>query len=171
MTCVHRRVIPASRRLRRSPARDDAASSKSILYSTFIISTLSILSPPPGSFPPPPFHSLSRPQDEMNWSPDQGEGFAELVLEIAAVGEMQRLVDVGEKRDRRRLAFELRGVVEAARLFPSPLAAVTAYRLLENLIQLRGAEAAPVAVGDPSIVGKIFSTLRPLFAEMNSSGA
>src|SRR6476660_5932435 len=60
-------------------------------------------------------HPFSRAEHEANRRAGEGQRLAELVLEVAAIGEVQRLVDVREERDRRRPGLQLRGVVEAAR--------------------------------------------------------
>src|SRR4051794_2152055 len=93
-------------------------------------------------------HSFSGPDDEVYGAADEVERFAELVLEVAAIGEVQRLVGVGEERDRGGLRAELRGVVEAARAAAHGGRVVLAQGALEDGVELGRADALAVGGGD-----------------------
>src|ERR1019366_4443806 len=84
----------------------------------------------------------------MDRAADQAEGFAELVLEEAAVGEVERVVHVREERERWGRGLELRGVVEAARAATHGWRLVCGDGALQDLIQLRGRETFAVAGHD-----------------------
>src|SRR6185369_14746247 len=60
-----------------------------------------------------PLHPLSRSHHKMDRAAFELERLAELVVEVAAIREMDRLVDVGEEGERRRRRAQLGAVVEA----------------------------------------------------------
>src|SRR6185436_13661920 len=86
-------------------------------------------------------HPLARPQHEMHGAADEPQLVAEAILQITAVGEVQRLVGVGEEGERRRAGAQLGAVVEAARAAAHGRRLMGRDGALEDLIQLRGAEA------------------------------
>src|SRR5258708_37013100 len=60
-------------------------------------------------------HPLPRSEHEVDRATNEAECLAELVLEIAPVGEVQRHVHVGEEGERGGAGLQLGDVVEASR--------------------------------------------------------
>src|SRR5258708_28565922 len=85
-------------------------------------------------------HPLPRSQDEVNRATNEAECLAELVLEVAPVGEVQRHVHVGEEREGGRAGLQLGDVVEAPRPAAQGGGLVAGDGALEDAIQLRGAD-------------------------------
>src|SRR4028118_1078409 len=85
-------------------------------------------------------HPLARADHEVDGAADELEGVAELVLQVTAIREMQRLVHVREEGERRWSRLELRYVVEAAWFAAHGGRVVHRDRALEDRVQLRGAD-------------------------------
>src|SRR5438552_4140022 len=107
----------------------------------------------------------------MHRTADQAQRVAELVLEVAAIGEVQRFVHVREEGEGRRAALQLGDVVEAARAAAQGGGLVAGRGTLEDGVELRSAEAGPETLDDGVDLRKDLLDAGPLFAEMNSSGA
>src|SRR5260370_41072939 len=82
----------------------------------------------------------------MDRRSDESQRIAKRILEVAAIRKMHRLIAVRKKRDRRRLRFQLRRVIQESRASPHSRRSVLRDRALEDLIQLRYTKTFSLAV-------------------------